>query len=131
MMAGPAPDYLLLRQRKRLAHEVIHDGGTIREFARRADVSEAFASRYLKQRAPELHHALKQARNARALLPETVLRRLRVIKKSRTQREAAKTLNMSDNSISYFLKTYAPFGVDDALTDYEDAHGLPLLEDAA
>lgn len=120
MKCGVPIDYLKLRQYKRLAHEVIRDGGNITELARRADVSLAFMSRYMKKHAPHLHRELKAARSNRVIAPEVILYRLRVIDGSRNQKSAARRLNLSENAISYFLRQYAPDGVKDALELYGD-----------
>lgn len=128
MKPGKPIDYIKLRQYKRLAHEVIHDGGNLTEFASRAGTSIAFASRYLKKRAPDLHTILKEAKSRRTIAPEVVLYRLQVISNTRTQAAAAKRLNLSGNAISYFLKAYAPDGIEDALRDYEETYGTPLFD---
>lgn len=131
MKPGIPVDYIKLRKYKRIAHEVIHDGGNLTEFARRAGVSAPFASRYLKKRAPHLHDKLKEARSRRTIPPEVILNRLRVVKASRSQAAAARQLNLSGNAITYMLQRYAPDGIEEALAEYEETYGVPLFEDAA
>jgi len=131
MKTGRPTDYIKLRRYKRLAATVAYEGGNLKEFAERAGVSAAFATRYLKQRAPEHHRALKDNARYAALHPLVVLSRLRVIAQSRTKTIAAKRLNLTLPGLSNFLKRYAPDGVTEALPEYEEAYGAPLFEEAA
>jgi DNA-binding phage protein len=131
MKPGTPIDYIKLRQYKRIASEVIHDGGNITEMARRAGVSSAFISRYLRKHAPHLHSKLKEAKSRRVIAPEVILYRLKVIKASKSQAAAARKLCLTGNAITYTLKTYAPDGLDDAIDLYEESYGAPLFEVAA
>lgn len=128
MKCGTPIDYIKLRQYKRLAREVIHDGGNLSEMARLAGVSQPFISRYLRKHSPDLHEALKGGRAKRSIPPEVILNRLRVISQSRSLREAGEILNLSANGVHYVVKKFAPDGIEDALEDYEYLYGTPLLD---
>lgn len=128
MKCGTPIDYIKLRRYKRLAREVIHEGGNLSEMARRAGVSQAFVSRYFRKHAPDLHQALKEGRAKRSIPPETILNRLRVISKARTYRDAGKILNLSANGVHYVIKRYAPDGIEEALEEYEATYGTPLFD---
>lgn len=131
MKPGRSVDYIKMRQYKRLAREVIHDGGNLSELARRAGVSAPFMSRYMRKHAPCLHERLKEAKSRRTISPEAVLNRLRTIHKAKSQREAGRILGLSGMAISYTLRVYAPDGLEEALAEYEATYGAPLFEEAA
>lgn len=59
MRSGQPIEHLLLRQRKRLARDVIHEGGNVTDYAKEAGISLPAASRYLSKIAPCLLAALK------------------------------------------------------------------------
>lgn len=131
MRSGQPIDYLLLRQRKRLARDVIHEGGNVTDYAKEAGISLPAASRYLSKRAPCLLAALKDNSRYAAHSPHKVLRRLRVIASTPKRKDAAKALGLSVYGLYRFIRVYAPDGIEEALTEYEETYGAPLFEVAA
>jgi len=111
----------LWHRRVAIARQVAVDGGGIGDVAKAWGTSAALVSLRLRKHAPEVHADLKSNARSVALSPETVRERLQVIASSKTQAEAARTLNVTSSAIVGFLKRYAPFGVEDALQDYEEA----------
>jgi hypothetical protein len=122
-------NYIEKRQRLRLARQCIYEGLNTTDFASRAGISLPQASRWLKLHAPEHLSALKENSRYAALHPETVLNRLRVIAQN-SPKKAANILNMSRTGLRYFITAYAPDGIESALSEYEEAYGVPLLESA-
>ncbi len=123
--------YLLKRQRLRVAREVISEQGNVTDFANAIGISLTGAIYYLRRNSPDTLDALKDGHRRVALHPLRVLHRLRVLSKSKTKAAAAKKLGLSQPGIFMFIKRYAPDGVEEALADYEEAYGAPLLEEAA
>jgi len=103
------------------ARQVADDGGLINDVAKAWGTSAALVSVRLRTYAPEIHQQLKSNPNRTTLSPETVRDRLRIIARTATHAEAARALNISQAGVIGFLKRYAPFGVQDALQDYEEA----------
>lgn len=123
--------YILKRHRLRIAREVIAEGGNLTDFADRIGVSRPMVTKYLMKHSPCTHQALKDNARYNAMHPIRVLERLRVIEQCRTRAQAARRLCMSTSGVTLFVKRYAPDGVKDALDDYEETYGAPLLEEAA
>lgn len=122
-------NYIEKRQRLRLARQCISEGLNTTDFAKRSGISLPQASRWLKLHAPEHLSALKENSRYAALHPETVLNRLRVIAANKPNK-AAQILNMSRTGLRYFVSAYAPEGIEEALSEYEEAYGTPLFDQA-
>ena len=131
MKGGAHTDYLLLRQRKRIARDVIHEGGNLTNFAEACGISLPGAIRYLEKHSPDIRRALKDNSRYAAHHPLKVLNRLRVISRTRKRQDAADKLGLSKYGLYRFIRDYCPDGVDEALAEYEAAYGAPLLEEAA
>ena len=129
---GRSIDYITLRKRLRLARTVIHEGGNLTEYARRSGVSVVSASKYLRKHSECCHAALKSAHHGAATHPLRVLDRLRVLSKQKGDKaRSAKALGLTYQGVWHFVNRYAPEGIEEALSDYEDAYGAPLLEAVA
>ncbi|NQZ47767.1 MAG: hypothetical protein HRT63_09625 [Erythrobacter sp.] len=126
-----AESYLLKRQRLRVARDIISEQGNVTDFAKAIGISVPGAIYYLRRHSPETLQVLKDGNRRIALDPGRVLHRLRVISQSKTKVAAAEKLGLSQPGVFMFIKRYAPHGIEDALQDYEEAYGAPLLEDAA
>lgn len=124
-------DYILWRQRKRIAMQVVSECGNIQMVAERWGVTNPAARKQLMKRWPSIYEALRSGRPRHQLHPHRVLHRLRVTARHGNQGRAAKELGIDRMALRQFLNRYAPDGLDEALALYEENYAAPLLEAAA
>lgn len=121
-MPGSEPCPELRRQRVAAATYLAGYGGGFSDVAYALNMSVWAVRCYFVRNAPALAVTLaEQGReNAGHPLPAyKVLERLKIVRDAPSNAVAARIIGISAPRISEFIKRYAPWGIDDAIADYE------------
>ena len=116
--------------RRALAHQVLAEGGTITEFAKRAGLKLTAAWRWLDRCEPKLREELGAGPRGKRIDGHMALVRLLLIQSVIDFRggrsRLARALGMTPANLSAFQRTWAPDGLDaaiaDLMPDEDDAH---------
>lgn len=105
--------------RLRVGKEVLADGGSISEFARRTGIVSSWASEWLKKKDPDLHGQLLEQAHPVTMSRERRIARLRAIQIGQDLgmrlSEIAEPMNIAPASLRRWIQTWAPDGIEDAL----------------
>ncbi len=109
----------LNQHRLKIAHEVLAQGGSVSEFARRAGIVSSWASEWLKTNHPDLHQDLIEQAHPIMLSRPRRVARLTAVKVGEALNipfeDIADRLRLQPGTLKRWLETWAPDGVDDAL----------------
>ena len=122
---GPTPDFAKRKARVELAKSVAQSGGSLKHVAEQAGVSRERMHVILKRFAPEtLNRLYDNRRPGRSMSAQQIRERLLFIKSCDdakiTRRRCAQEIGISETGLSIWIKKHAPFGIQDALNDFEE-----------
>ena len=106
-------------KRLKLAKQVLAEGGSISEFARRAKINTSWATTWLRENHDELHKKFLDQTHPNTLPANARIARLMAVKigleMGLSIAQLARELNMRRTPLLNWLATWAPDGIDDAL----------------
>lgn len=102
-----------------LAKQVLAEGGSISEFARRANINTSWATTWLRENHDDLHKQFLDQVHPNTLPPQARIARLMAVKIGQEMglsiSRIARELNMHRTPLLNWLSVWAPDGIDDAL----------------